>query len=94
MVEHVKQFLRIDGSEDDMLLTSLIAAAKEYVKNATGLTVDEENELQILAVTMLVTHWYENREPLGQANMLEFSLNSIFLQLSYCYPPPPDPVDI
>jgi uncharacterized phage protein (predicted DNA packaging) len=85
MLEEVKTYLRIDGSEEDYFLTSLIMAAQEYIKNATGLTVDETNELHKLAVNLLVTHWYENRETIGSAGKMAFSLESIFLQMQYCY---------
>lgn len=88
MLEEVKQYLRIDGSEDDSFLTSLLSAAKEYITNATGIVVDESNDLHKLAVNLLVTNWYENREPIGKAEKLAFSLESIFIQMRYCYIPP------
>jgi len=83
MLEEVKEYLRIDGTEEDLLLTSLISAAKQYVKTGTGCIVDEENDLHKLAINLLVTHWYENREVVGKANALSFSLQSIFLQMTY-----------
>ncbi|MGV2788104.1 phage gp6-like head-tail connector protein, partial [Clostridium perfringens] len=33
-LEFLKSYLRIDGSEDDNVLTLLLGAAKEYLRNA------------------------------------------------------------
>ena len=85
MLEEVKGFLRIDGSEEDVFLSSLILASKEYLKNATGLTVDETNDLHKLAVNLMVSHSYENRLPIGDGDALAFSLESIITQMKYCY---------
>lgn len=83
MLEEVKDYLRIDGADEDSFIMSLILAAKQYIKGGTGCTVDETNDLHKLAVNLLVTHWYENREVVGKANALAFSLQSIFLQMTY-----------
>lgn len=85
MLEEVKAYLRIDGSEEDTFLTSLILASKEYIKNATGITVDETKDLHKLAVNLMVSHSYENRLPIGKGNTLAFSLESILTQMKYCY---------
>jgi uncharacterized phage protein (predicted DNA packaging) len=82
MLEHVKQYLRIDGADDDSLLNSLILAAETFIKNATGKDVDELKDLHKLAVSLLVVHWYENREIVGKADKLAFSLDSILFQIS------------
>jgi uncharacterized phage protein (predicted DNA packaging) len=85
MVEEVKQYLRIDGSEDDVILASFIAAAKSFVKNATGVEVVETNELHKLAVKLLVANYYENRLPVGDEKSvpLPYSLESILFQIGY-----------
>lgn len=85
MLNEVKQYLRveIDWTEEDSLLSSFILAAKSYVKNATGIEVDESNDLHKLAVCLLVVNWYENREPVGKADKLAFSLESILFQMQF-----------
>jgi uncharacterized phage protein (predicted DNA packaging) len=86
MLEEVKEYLRIDGSGEDVFLTSLISAAEEYIHNATGVeTYNHHNKFYTLAVCLLVTNWYENRDPIGKADSLAFSLESILTQLKYCY---------
>ena len=85
MLQEVKDFLRIDGVEEDVFLASLISAAKIYIKNATGIIADETNELHKLAVNLLVANSYENRLPIGKDEKLAFSLESVILQIKYCF---------
>ena len=85
MLQEVKDFLRIDGVEEDPFLSSLISAAKIYIKNATGIIADETNDLHKLAINLLVSHSYENRLPVGQGEKLAFSLDSIIFQIKYCF---------
>ncbi|MFS8540648.1 MAG: head-tail connector protein [Tissierellales bacterium] len=82
-LEELKNWLRIDDVIDEDLIVGLHIAAEQYLRNA-GVLVDYNSELYKLAIKLLVTHWYENREPTGKADKLEFSLNSIITQLKYC----------
>ena len=81
-VNEIKEYLRIDTDLDDGLLNSLVIAAKEYLKNAGA--AKTEAPLYDLAVKLLVAHWYENREVVGKADKLAFSLEAIITQLKYC----------
>lgn len=83
-LDEAKAYLRVDGSEEDMLITSLVGAAEQYIKNATSKSVDAKSELAKLAARILIAHWYENREAVGKAEKLAFSLQSILVQLQYC----------
>ncbi|WP_206774426.1 head-tail connector protein, partial [Bacillus cereus] len=78
-VEEAKKYLRVDGDEEDDLITSFVEAAEIYIKN-----VDLKSELAKLAARILIAHWHENREAVGKAEQLAFSLQSIFVQLQYC----------
>ena len=73
-LDDVKLYLRVDTSDDDVLIQSLITAAESYVRQQTGkikkiVVVDGEpteidiatDELYNLCVKLLVAHWYENR---------------------------------
>lgn len=89
-LEEIKSFLKLeeDFTEDDNLIKSLMIAAEEYIKNATGIAFDNTNQLAKLAVTLLVSHWYENRNIVIVGTIskeLEFSLKTIMTQLTYCY---------
>ncbi|PEQ44873.1 head-tail connector protein, partial [Bacillus cereus] len=44
-VEEAKKYLRVDGDEEDDLITSLVEAAEIYIKNATSKNVDLKSEL-------------------------------------------------
>jgi uncharacterized phage protein (predicted DNA packaging) len=82
-VDEAKLYLRIDGNDEDTLIQSIIAAADMFIENAVG-AVDKSSELYQLAVKLLVSHWYENREVIGKADNLSFSLESILYQLKFC----------
>ncbi|KXZ40013.1 uncharacterized phage protein (possible DNA packaging) [Alkalithermobacter thermoalcaliphilus JW-YL-7 = DSM 7308] len=85
-VDEVKDFLKIDHEYDNQLIYSLIIAAENYIKNATGIEFDDSNELAKLAVKILVSHWYENREiNTDKSSKLSFSIDAILTQLKYCY---------
>lgn len=88
-LEETKQYLRVDGKEDDALITSLMDAAESYLKNATGNTFDDTNSLAKLFCWVLVTDWYESREHVGRASdKVRPIVESMLAQLSYCYQPP------
>ncbi len=84
MIEQVKEYLRIDGSRDNKMLQLLIDSAKEYLDNA-GVKEKQhvESDQYKLAVIMLVTHWYENREQVTGSvpSAITLGLQSIILQL-------------
>lgn len=83
MIE-IKEFLRVGFDEDDDSIFSLIIAAESYLENA-GCLINYENFLFILAIKILVAHWYENREAVGNSNKLSYSLDNIITQLKYSY---------
>lgn len=82
LLGHVKEYLRIDGEQDDNMLVLLLDSSKEYLTNA-GVS-EQQSDLYKLAITMLVTHWYENR--LHEADTrtkktISLGLQTIILQL-------------
>ena len=82
LLSHVKQYLRIDGDYDNDMLSLLISSAKEYLANAG--VKEQANELYKLAITMLVTHWYEERQQSvdgRSSRVIEMGLQTIILQL-------------
>jgi uncharacterized phage protein (predicted DNA packaging) len=82
MLELVKEYLRLDGNDEDLILNHLIDSAKEYLKNATGVDFDEGNHNHKMVVLLLTTRWYENRNLIGKGgNDLDFTLSSMLLQI-------------
>lgn len=77
MLEQVKRYLRIDGSEQDILLTSLVTAAKQYMANAGIPDTCEQQDLYILAVSLYVGLMYDGVEN----KALDKAMTAIILQL-------------
>ncbi|EKX80564.1 QlrG family phage protein [Clostridium botulinum CFSAN001628] len=44
-LDELKEYLRIEGEDEDVTLSSLLFAAKSYIKNGTGL---EEDMIKIM----------------------------------------------
>lgn len=84
-----KEWLRVDGNDEDATIAMLIGAAEAYLSNATGITFDSTNQLAKLYCLVLVADWYENREMVGRTSeKIRSTVESITAQLSLCYPPP------
>ena len=86
----VKGYARIDIDEDDRLLETMIVAAEEYLKNATGKEYPETDEtgskinyaLEKIYLQLLVSYWYEKRTPAGGVGEdFSFMTRSLLLQL-------------
>ena len=82
VLEDVLLHLRIDNDEELQHIDSLTNAAIVFLKNAG--VVESKSELYKLAIKILVSHWYENREVIGKSDKLPYSLDSIITQLKYC----------
>jgi uncharacterized phage protein (predicted DNA packaging) len=78
-LDEVKNYLRIDGSEDDGILTLLVDGAKEYLANAG--VPESDSALYKLAVMLYVALHYENRDPSTKMDKMNFAFESIVLQL-------------
>jgi uncharacterized phage protein (predicted DNA packaging) len=87
-LEEAKMYLRVDSTEGDNLIESLIDAAETYLENATGKTFDSSNYIARLFCLTLVTDWYENRGlvvgKVGEG--IRPVIESLLAQLNYCYP--------
>lgn len=84
-LDEIKLYLRIDTDDEDELLSSLQLSAEEYLLNA-GIEKDYEKQLYKLAVKLLISNWYENRNPILTGSIskkLEYSLQHIIAQLIY-----------
>lgn len=83
-LDEAKEWLRVDTNEEDSLIDTLINASELYLKNATGKTFDNSNELAKLFCFVLIADWFENREMIGRASeTVRHTINSILMQLSY-----------
>lgn len=80
-LEELKNYLRVDGSEDDAILTLLVSAADEYFADAGIPETAKTTSKYKLAVMLFVALNYENRDPAIEMNKFSFSLESLILQL-------------
>ena len=73
-LEEAKTYLRQDSADDDALITGLISAAEEMVKDLTRLddeAFSEQSDTAKIAVLYAVAYMYEHRE---QADHRELTL--------------------
>lgn len=87
-LEETKNFLQVDYEDDDVLISTLIETAEQYLFNATGIQYDSSNKLAVLYCKALIHDWYNTRglaqDSSKNMNVLEktrFTLQSILLQL-------------
>lgn len=79
-LEEVKEWLRIDGQDDDITISTLIGAAELRLKEGTGITYDNTNQLAKLFCLKCVSDWYENRLPI---NVVDTTSTSLITILTY-----------
>lgn len=62
-LDYLKEYLKVDGNEEDTILTSMLEASKTYVKDYTGLSEENLNAIDSLTIAMLTicSDMYENR---------------------------------
>lgn len=80
-LDEVKKYLRIDGDEDDGILSLLISGAEEYLQDAGVPETAKESARYNLAVMLYVAMYYENRDPGEPVEKFNFALESLILQL-------------
>lgn len=78
----VKQFMKLDGvDDDDDVVKALYAAAKIYLKNGGVTLPDEDSELYNLALWSLTLHYYDHRDAVGNEAAIPIGLRPIINQL-------------
>ena len=62
-VPFVKEYLRQDSDEDDMLIGVILEGAKDYIVKYTGQSLEQldDSEDLTIAVLVLVAEFYDNR---------------------------------
>lgn len=86
-LEETKLWLRVDGTDEDMLLQTLTGAAEAYLQNAVEVEFDGTNQLAKLYCLVLCADWYENRDLIGAqpSDKVRFTVQSILAQLQHAY---------
>lgn len=84
-LDEVKEWLRIDGIDDDLTINLLVNVSEEYLKNATGHTFDATNEEAKLLCLVFIVDMYEKRTFSGPSEEIRYITKSMVEQLTYCY---------
>lgn len=81
-LDFVKDYLRLDDDTDDLLITAIIQASKQYIKGQTHLTEDELDTYADLPIACLalIADMYEVRQAtstrLNENPCVSFILNN------------------
>ena len=82
-LDELKLFLKIDGTEYDLVLPGYQAAAETYLANA-GVAKDYANALYKILITVICATFIENPSLVtsrGNLGSLEITLNAMIAQL-------------
>ena len=82
-LEACKTYMRVDGDDDNELITGLMAAAKEYLAGAGIAEPEADSPLYTLAVHSLTLHYYDHRDAVGGEAPLPTGLRPIINQLKH-----------
>lgn len=77
-LEAVKQYMKIDGNDDDAVIAALYAAAVVYLG---GKEPEKPSNLYNLAVWSLTLHYYDHRDSVGNEASFPTGLRPIINQL-------------
>ncbi|WGT38498.1 head-tail connector protein [Lysinibacillus sp. 1 U-2021] len=101
LLDELKEYLRIDGNDEDRSLSTILQSSIFYLENAGVkqpkdyyLTVEGKElfSLHRLAIMMLATHFYENRIAITPSTIktaqqpIPYGLQSIILQIKWVDP--------
>ena len=78
----VKTYLRIDHDLDDELLKMLVSTAEKFILGSIEVEMTADKRFDY-AVTLLVSHWYENRIATSEKAFAEipFGVTALIHQL-------------
>ncbi|WP_418301289.1 head-tail connector protein [Lysinibacillus fusiformis] len=101
LIDELKEYLRIDGNDEDRSLSTILQSSIFYLENAgvkqpnDYYLIVEDKEvfaLHRLAIMMLATHFYENRIAITPSTIktaqqpIPYGLQSIILQIKWVDP--------
>lgn len=87
-LEDIKEYLRVDGDDEDNLISMMMEAGKEYIRSAVGEYDDTDKTANIL-LAAIVQNMYDNRELMQSDQQvkkrIEYTFQSMILQLRLKY---------
>lgn len=90
-LDKFKLYARIDGTDEDALLTGFLSAAEQAVKDMTGkVRPGDTDDIYDICVMQLAAHWYTSRVPIETGTIvtvvdytLQLLLNHISMGTRY-----------
>lgn len=87
-LDSVKGYLRVDGTDEDALIITMMSAAKSYIASAVGAYDDTNVKAQQLLLA-IVQDFYDNRQLMQSEQQMKMRMEamyaSIILQLQLEY---------
>jgi len=80
-LEACKQYMRVDGEDEDDIILSLMAAAELYLKGAGIMPDWSPPALYNLALWGLTLHYYDHRDAVGNEAAFPIGLRPVINQL-------------
>lgn len=80
--EEARDWLRLDNSDNDAVITGLITSAEEYITLTTGMSAEaqERSPLAKTACKFLLSLWYDPQT--ADSDKLQRSINNLLKALS------------
>lgn len=79
LLDDVKLYLRVDGTDEDPVIQGLVDAAKQFMETGTGVVFEESDARQMLVLKLLVAYWYDHRSDTGTG--LPFTITAQLIQI-------------
>jgi len=79
-LEQVKSYLRVDGEDEDVLISAFLTAAEEYLAGAG--VKQTQGKLYEVVVSMLVALFYEHRDTASDKITIPPVINNLITQLA------------
>lgn len=80
LLDRLKQYGKLEYSDEDDLIIGLIGAAMDTLENA-GVSRESTSDLYVLAVERLALHYYENREEVGGGQPMPMGMDWMITHL-------------
>ena len=77
----VKRYMRVEGTEEDAVISALYVAAVLYLQNAGIEPPDSPNGLYNLALWSLTLYYYDHRDDVGSETSFPVGLRPVITQL-------------
>lgn len=84
-IDEAREWLRLDNTDNDAVVSGLIDGAAEYIAIATGLTVEDQaaSPLAQTATKFLLSLWYDPTQ--ADTDRLQRSIDNLLKAVAHTY---------